>query len=160
MTQTTTVKYHVHKPERQAFELDAGGLAGNLISPELVPTQVAVLDERAGGVETHFEDASVAFTVFPTQVPDFDDDQRWRETYAAELTKLLSREIDAQEVIIFDHTLRVDDPEATRKPARNVHSDYSVHGAKQRLIDILGAQRAAEWSWQPTPITHGFICPR
>ena len=173
MTQTATVNYHVHKPERQAFQLDAGGIAGNLISPELAPTKVAVFDERAVGVETTFEDASVAFVEFPTKVRSFDDDQNWRATYDGELTKLLSIEIDAKEVIVFDHTVRVDDPDATRKPARNVHSDYSVDGAKQRLIDILGADKAAEWSeghyafvnvWRPVgdPINSaplGFVLP-
>ena len=47
---------------------------------------------------------------------------------------------------MFDHTVRVDDPEAIRKPARNVHSDYSVDGAKQRLTDILGENKAGEWN--------------
>lgn len=173
MTQTATVNYHVHKPERQAFELDAGGIVGNLIAPELAPTQVEVFDERAVGANTTFEDASVAFTTFPTKVGSFEGGASWQETYDAELTKLLTDEIDAKEVIIFDHTVRTDDPDAARKPARNVHSDYSLHGAKQRLIDILGEEKAAEWSkghyafvnvWRPVgaPINSaplGFILP-
>ncbi|WP_245596916.1 hypothetical protein [Leisingera aquimarina] len=28
MAQIATVNYHVHKPERQSFELDAGGIVG------------------------------------------------------------------------------------------------------------------------------------
>ena len=48
--------------------------------------------------------------------------------------------------VIFDHTVRVDDPNSDRKPARNVHSDYSPEGAQQRLIDILGAEKAEDWS--------------
>ncbi len=145
MTQVATVNYHVHKPERQAFELDAGGIEGNLISPELAPTEVKVFDERAVGVATTFEDASVAFTDFPTKVQSYADDTNWRDTYDAELTKLLQDELNAKEVIIFDHTLRVDDPDAVRKPARNVHSDYSVDGAHRRLIDLVGSEKAAEW---------------
>ena len=60
-----------------------------------------------------------------------------------------------------------------RKPARNVHSDYSAQGAKQRLIDILGAEKAAEWEtgryafinvWRPieaaiNSVPLGFILP-
>ena len=61
MSQIATVNYHVHKPERQAFELDAGGIIGNLISPELAPTKVAVFDERSVGVETKFDEASLSF---------------------------------------------------------------------------------------------------
>ncbi len=173
MTRTATVNYHVHKPERQAFRLDAGGIVGNLISPELAPTDVTVFDERAVGVATTFADASVAFTTCPTEVTSFTHARDWQPTYDRELTALLRDEIDAQEVIIFDHTVRIDDPHADRKPARNVHSDYSVDGAKQRLIDILGADRAAEWSeghyafvnvWRPVdaPINSaplGFVHP-
>jgi len=175
MSQTAIVNYHVHKPERQAFTLDADGILGNLISPELVPTTVSVADERAGGAATsRFADNSVAFASVPTKVASFEANDDWRETYDHELIQLLRAELNAQEVVIFDHTVRVDDPDADRKPARNVHSDYSVDGAKQRLIDILGADRAAEWAkghyafinvWRPVgarinsaPL--GFILPQ
>ncbi|MEX0309894.1 MAG: CmcJ/NvfI family oxidoreductase, partial [Tateyamaria sp.] len=81
--------------------------------------------------------------------------------------------LGAREVVIFDHTVRTDDPDATRKPARNVHSDYSTDGAAQRLVDLLGADAAADWSqghyafiniWRPIahPINSaplGFVRP-
>ena len=47
MTRIATVNYHVHKPYRQAFELDAGGIAGNLVAPELASTAVTLEDTRA-----------------------------------------------------------------------------------------------------------------
>ena len=146
MTPTATVNYPVHKPARQAVDLDAGGIVGNLIAPELAPTQVAVTDVRRQQAATRLEEASVGFALSPTKVNSFDDSSSWQPTYDDELTKLLVDKIGAHEVIVFDHTVRIDDPEAVRKPARNVHSDYSVDGAKQRLIDILGADKAAEWS--------------
>lgn len=144
--QTATVNYHVHKPEQQAFVLDADGIVGNLISPELAPTTVALRDERTAGSQTTFQDASVQFATRRSQVASFQDADTWQPTYDAELTDLLQNEVDAIEVIVFDHTVRIDDPDAVRKPARNVHSDYSRDGAEQRLIDILGAEKAAEWS--------------
>lgn len=172
MAQIATVNYHVHKPDRQAFMIDAGGIVGNLIAPELAPTQVAVRDTRQLEAGVSFHKNSVGFTTFPTLVPSFAGND-WQDAYDAELTKLLRTEINAQEVIVFDHTLRVDDPDADRAPARNVHSDYSVEGAEKRLIDILGADKAAEWSkghfafvnvWRPigAPINSaplGFIHP-
>ena len=104
---------------------------------------------------------------------DYSDAVDWQATYDSELTQLLSDQIGAKEMIIFDHTVRTDDPNADRKPARNVHSDYSEDGAKQRLSDILGAERATEWSrghyafinvWRPVgnPINSaplGFLRP-
>ena len=115
----------------------------------------------------------MAFETIPTQVQQFDDTGIWHATYDAELTGLLRREIDAKEVIVFDHTVRVDDPDADRTPARNVHSDYSKDGAQQRLVDLLGADQAAEWAkghyafinvWRPVGDTInsaplGFILP-
>lgn len=173
MTQTASVNYHVHKANRQAFELDAGGVVGNLISPELAPTQVVVVDNRTatGGVD--FANASVGFAHYPTHVSAFEGDGQWQADYDAELAKLLKTEIGAKEVVVFDHTIRKDDPDSKRKPARNVHSDYSEGGAKQRIIDILGEETAREWSaghfgfvnvWRPldAPINSaplGFILP-
>lgn len=173
MTRTATVNYHVHKPEQQAFELDAGGIIGNLISPELASTKVQVLDERTASLRTSFQDESVGFANAPSKVQSFNEDENWQDIYDAELTALLTSQVSAKEVIIFDHTVRTDDPNAARKPARNVHSDYSVNGAQQRLIDILGEAKAAEWGgghyafinvWRPVgaPINSaplGFILP-
>ena len=140
------VNYHVHKAERQAFHIDAGGDVGKMISPELRETQIDVHDVRSGDVTVTFETDSVGFATFKTSITDFGEGSDWQPAYDAELTTLLKNQIGAKDVIIFDHTVRTDDPDASRKPARNVHSDYSKNGAQQRLIDILGAEKANEWS--------------
>ena len=81
--------------------------------------------------------------------------------------------IGAKDVIVFDHTVRIDDPDAARRPARNVHNDYNEAGAVQRLIDIVGKERAADFHdagygfvnvWRPIEHTIqssplGFIRP-
>ena len=173
MPRTATVNYHVHKAERQGFQIDADGIAGNLISPELAVTKVSVNDVRADEAAVSFDRDAVAFVDAPSEVTSFDREDGWRAVYDRELTGLLKRELGVAEVEIFDHTVRVDDPEATRKPARNVHSDYSIDGARQRLVDILGPGKADEWSrdhyafinvWRPVdhPINSaplGFVRP-
>lgn len=164
------VNYLTHKPERQAFHIDAGGVFGKLVSPELQKTTISLRDMRQETVE--FAADSIGFLNTPSQVADFEADG-WQETYDTELTSLLTTQIGAQEVIIFDHTVRVDDPNAQRRPARNVHSDYSKDGAESRLVDLLGAEQAAHWSkghygfvniWRPVtdPINSaplGFVHP-
>lgn len=173
MRRTATVNYHVHKDARQAFELDAGGIAGNLISPELVPTEIDLADTRDPSVSVSFAKDAVEFARYPSRITDFDDGRDWEARYNDELTRLLTERLGAQDVLIFDHTVRVDDPDATRKPARNVHSDYSEDGAKQRLIDLLGTETASQWTdghfafinvWRPVehPINSsplGFVRP-
>ncbi|MEM8970490.1 MAG: CmcJ/NvfI family oxidoreductase [Pseudomonadota bacterium] len=146
MPRIAKVNYHVHKDERQAFHIDAGGVIGKLISPELVATPIQVKDVRCGEVAVSFNADSVVFAQTPTRVLSFTNGEDWQATYDQELTGLLTRELGAKEVVVFDHTVRIDDPNSDRKPARNVHSDYSVDGAHQRLIDILGEDCAREWS--------------
>ncbi len=48
MQPTGSVNYHVHSDTRQAFHIDAGGVTGKLISPELVATVIDVKDVRMG----------------------------------------------------------------------------------------------------------------
>lgn len=173
MTMTATVNYHIHKPERQAFELDAGGIVGNLISPELVAREISVLDVRVADIDISFERTSVEFAAFETDVDVLDDDRTWQPIYEADIKSFLKSNLDIEDVVIFDHTVRIDDDASDRKPARNVHSDYSIAGAQQRLIDLLGKELAAEWAaghyafinvWRPveaeinsSPL--GFILP-
>ncbi len=173
MPQVGTVNYHIHSPNRQAYHIDAGGERGKLISPQHAVTDVVVKDVRQGEANVNFASDSVAFKHAPTRVETFGPDKTWQQTYEEELTKLLKQELGAAEVVIFDHTVRVDDPNSERKPARNVHSDYSPKGAHQRLIDLLGQDKAAQWSqghygfinvWRPieNPINSaplGFVRP-
>lgn len=167
------VNYHVHRPGRQAYHIDAGGVVGRLISPEHALTDVPVNDVRAGEARVSFATDSVTFEQVPTAVASFAEGGGWEATYDAELRALLTRLLGAREVMVFDHTVRVDDPTSDRQPARNVHCDYSPDGAHQRLIDLLGPERAAEWSagryafiniWRPIerPINSaplGFVRP-
>ncbi|WP_171098068.1 CmcJ/NvfI family oxidoreductase [Ruegeria sp. HKCCD7255] len=172
MTRKAIVNYHVHKSYRQAFELDAGGVVGKLISPELAATSVVLTDNRTTTAPISFACDAVEITALETQVSDFAGDS-WAPIYDTELKAMLQDRLGAREVVVFDHTVRTDDPDATRKPARNVHSDYSKGGAEQRLVDLLGAEVAAEWAqghyafvnvWRPVdhPINSaplGFVRP-
>ena len=71
---------------------------------------------RARGETTvSFAEDAVAFVGVPSEVASFDGGDDWRVLYDRELTDLLNREVGAKEVVIFDHTVRVDDPDAMRK---------------------------------------------
>lgn len=168
-----SVNYHVKSTQAQAFRFDADGIAGNLIAPELIATEVNVQDLRDKVCNVDFDDDGITFTKYPSAIKQFNRGRDWQTKYDEEITALLKRTISAQDVIVFDHTVRIDDPEAIRKPARNVHNDYSPKGANQRLIDLIGSKRASEYQkgtfgfvniWRPIdyPITTsplGFIRP-
>lgn len=191
MTIKASVNYHVKSDESQAFIFDADGVVGNLISPELVATHVDVQDLRDKVGEVSFDADGIVFVHSPSKVTKFEkvtqfkrgtqfkkvthfeSDNDWQAQYDNEITALLKQTISAEEVIVFDHTLRVDDLDAERKPARNVHNDYSQKGADQRLIDLVGEERAAIFQdghfgfvnvWRPVEHTIttsplGFIRP-
>ena len=173
MPRSATVNYHIPSDQEQAYHIDAGGERGRILGPDLAVTEVSVHDLRGVTTQASFRADSVGFAKQPTSVANFEDGDGWHETYDRELADLLSRELGATEVIVFDHTLRIDDPTSGRKPARNVHSDYSADGAHQRLRDILGEETAQAWEhghfgfvnvWRPVgaPINSaplGFVRP-
>lgn len=166
------VNYHIASDERQAYYIDADGVKGKLVSPELVPTEVTLHDLRDKPMVSFWKD-SLSYLQHSSNINDFENNTNWQAIYNEELTQLLMHEVGAKEVIIFDHTVRIDDPNAERKPARNVHSDYSPSGAHERLKDIVGTDRAKEWAsghygfiniWRPVEKTItssplGFLHP-
>lgn len=139
---SASVNYHVHKDEPQAFEFDVDGIIGNLVSPDLVTTSIEVRDLRDQANAPRFDTDGITFVDQASAIDDFAEGGDWQTTYDAELEQLLKSNIGAREVIVFDHTVRIDDPNAARRPARNVHNDYNQAGAEQRLIDIVGEDRA------------------
>lgn len=139
------VNYHIKSDAPQAFEFDVDGIVGNLVSPELVKTLIQVTDLRGETPSISFDQDGIAFVHQPTSVTDFSISAPWEPIYNEELTDLLKEQIGAKDVIIFDHTVRIDDPDAARRPARNVHNDYNQAGAEQRLIDIVGEDKATDF---------------
>ncbi len=142
MQVAASVNYHVKKTEAQAFEFDVDGIVGNLVSPDLVTTPIRVTDLRHSAVRTAFDQDGIVFVDQASAVSDFSNEADWQAIYDEELKQLLKAQIGAKDVIVFDHTVRIDDPQAARRPARNVHNDYNKAGAEQRLIDIVGEHKA------------------
>lgn len=173
MSGNATVNYHVKSSAPQAFHFDVDGIIGNLISPELVETEVNVNDLRGNLSAVDFDKDGITYKTHQSKIQDFDHSNGWQPAYNDELSSILKGHIAAKDVIIFDHTVRIDDPNAARKPARNVHNDYSKEGAEQRLIDLIGAANAATYKdghygfvnvWRPIRHTIktsplGFIRP-
>ncbi|MEM6818581.1 MAG: CmcJ/NvfI family oxidoreductase [Pseudomonadota bacterium] len=145
MRDMAVVNYHVVSDQPQSFGFDRDGIAGRLESPELIPTAVPVRDLRHEPEHMQFRRDGIAFSHHRTRAIGIGSASNWQAEYDRELAELLLREIGAVEVLIFDHTVRVDDPNATRRPARNVHNDFSQAGAEQRLIDLVGSDRATEF---------------
>ncbi|GAA0415846.1 CmcJ/NvfI family oxidoreductase [Cocleimonas flava] len=146
MRHPATVNYHIQSAERQCFQFDVDGITGNIIPPELVKTSIQAEDLRDNSSTVNFDVDGITFEKSATKIKDFIHSTDWEDTYNAEIRNLLIDKIGAKDVIVFDHTIRIDDPDSPRTPARNVHNDYSKMGAEERLIDILGKQKASQFS--------------
>lgn len=167
------VNYHIKCKEPQAFKFDVDGIIGNLVSPVLESRNVQVNDVRDRHCTVNFEQDGIAFVSAPSSVSKYGSEESWTKTYNNEITALLENQIGAKEVLVFDHTVRIDELDAARKPARNVHNDYSAKGADQRLIDLIGKDQAQVYQqghfgfvniWRPvefqiTTSPLGFIRP-
>lgn len=148
MSNFAVVNYHIKSDDPQYFKIDANGVAGNIVPPTLVSKTVPVVDERRRSDKVTFENNGVEFCYFPSKVNDFLDSFAQSQVYEDELTRLVKNTLNAKEVVVFDHTIRASDENSNRKPVKNVHSDYSQAGAQQRLIDLLGEDKAAQWNKQ------------
>ncbi|MBX2848041.1 MAG: hypothetical protein KTR16_06965 [Acidiferrobacterales bacterium] len=174
MQTAAIVNYHTTEPGQQTYYIDAGGKSGQVITPVLDPTKVLVQDLRSTSTKLDFEQDSIVFIEHESSITDFDGSNDWQAIYDRELTSVLAQQLGLKEVIVFDHTVRIDRGESDRQPVRYVHTDYSVSGAHQRLEDLIGSQRAKQWEqghfafinvWRPirAPITSaplGFVLPQ
>jgi hypothetical protein len=82
-----------------------------------------------------------------TAMKDFYDDAEVRRVYYPEMDRLVKQVTGSSKVIVFDHTIRVDDPVAqaarkVRSPVPVVHNDFTVRSAPQRVRDLLPPDEA------------------
>ena len=93
MPHTALVNYHVHCSETQAFHIDADGVVGGIISPELVETEVPLRDLRGHEADVTYTRDGIPFATTPTKVQSFGDGSEWQAVYDSELPALLTREV-------------------------------------------------------------------
>ena len=83
-----------------------------------------------------------AFTEHHTEVVNFYDDLEVSNVYESEVVNLITEQIDATRVVVFDHTRRSSSQELREKhnardPAGTAHTDYTDWSAIQRVKDLL-----------------------
>ncbi|WP_425403955.1 CmcJ/NvfI family oxidoreductase [Hwanghaeella sp.] len=77
----------------------------------------------------------------PTALTGLDDEDAIKSIYYPEIQALVKDKTGADDVVIFDHTIRIGrDGAERRKPVHHVHNDYTERSAPQRVIDLLGEE--------------------
>ncbi|CZT09348.1 related to 7alpha-cephem-methoxylase P8 chain [Rhynchosporium agropyri] len=81
------------------------------------------------------KDAFLVVTDLPESAErDFVDDASIKEKYYPEVEKLILDNVEgSNRVVIFDHTIRRSNPNATRAPVTRVHIDQTLKSATQRV---------------------------
>ncbi|KAH6622998.1 hypothetical protein F5144DRAFT_582088 [Chaetomium tenue] len=106
-----------------------------------------VLIHDARGKESSFTLDKDAFQILQNQPPSaetsFTDDESIKKNYYPEIERLLLDNVpDANEVIIFDHTIRR--PNSARQPVSRVHIDQTTSSTAQRIRRHAPTPEAAE----------------
>lgn len=109
--------------------------------------EITIHDGRPIADQLDMEVQGFEFHRVATAVTDFTDDEQVRNIYYPELEKLLLEETGAEKVVIFDHTIRIGDPDkraalGVRDPVRSAHNDFTERSAPARARDLLPADEA------------------
>lgn len=152
------------------IRIDVDGIVGNRIDPPYRSVEIDLDDARTD--PPRWTDDRLCFVSHhcePLEAARFED-QRTR--YEAELHSLLWTQLGADQVFVFDHTLRAEDSGA-RPPSYHVHCDYNARSAQKRLVALRGEAEARRWAgdrfaivnvWRPLshPVSRapiGFVRP-
>ena len=108
---------------------------------------IAIHDGRPIADRLELDREGFTLMTFDTAVKDFYDDAEVRSVYYPEMDRRIKQVTGADKVIVFDHTIRVADGDMqserkVRAPVRNVHNDFTIRSAPQRVRDLLPADEA------------------
>ncbi len=109
--------------------------------------EVAIHDGRPIADRLDLDREGFTLMRYDTAVKDFYDDEEVKRVYYPEMDRLIREVTGAARVVVFDHTIRVDDSamqtdRKVRAPARNAHNDFTLASAPQRVRDLLPADEA------------------
>jgi hypothetical protein len=107
--------------------------------------RVRVQDARPYARDLSLDKQAFILTEHDTAVRDFFDEAELKSVYYPEVEALVKRETGASQVVVFDHTQRVEDraiERGYRQPVISVHNDYTEKSGPQRVRDLLAPEEA------------------
>ena len=134
----------IHIDPIGSFSRADGGIR---YSFEIEPRTVEILDVRPIAEELSLAENGFTLARSTSGVADFTDERSIRAQFYPEVEALLKARTGASEVVIFDHTIRVEGGgvDGARVPVRRAHGDYTPRSGPQRVHDLLPPERAADW---------------
>lgn len=143
------LQFTVDTGETPTTQVTEGGGRNDPRTGSYEMKQVKIRNGRPDADSFDLERHGFSFMRRPTAVRDFTDRSEVEGVYYPELEALLLEVTGAERVLIFDHTIRIGDPERrealkVRDPVRNAHNDFTDESAAQRVRDLLPAGEAEE----------------
>lgn len=144
---TASLQFSVTTDEMPVALVSEPGLGPDKQSWTTAEHDVVIDDARAMAEQLDLDRQGFALMRHPTAVRDFYDDDEVRRVYYPEMEALVRSVTGAGKVIVFDHTIRVDDEDMqarlkVRAPVKGVHNDFTTRSAPQRVRDLLPADEA------------------
>lgn len=144
---TASLQFSVTTDEIPVALVSEPGLGPDKHSWTTAEHDVVIDDARAMAEQLDLDRQGFALMRHPTAVRDFYDDDEVRRVYYPEMEALVRSVTGAGKVIVFDHTIRVDDEDMqarlkVRAPVKGVHNDFTTRSAPQRVRDLLPADEA------------------
>lgn len=103
----TTLNYYApigeEAPFQYVYDPPAGTDRTNIGAD---PHSVTVHDARGREADFNLDKNGFQFVKRPSEVKEFDDEERIKDVYYKEVEEILKKEAGAKRVFIFDHTIR------------------------------------------------------
>lgn len=114
----------------------------------LQPTRVEIHNARLLAVPATLDVQGFERVDHASAVANLEDELQVVEAYYAEADALIREHTGAVKTLIFDHTIRIDEPgrevAGLREPVRYVHNDQTERAALRRVRDHLPAAEAEQ----------------
>ncbi len=141
------LNYRVTGDEKRVIYRPTPGAAASEPNGTFEWQTVSIADGRPVVDRLSLDGTGFELRPHDTAVSSFYDDKEVRTIYYPEVEQLVKAATGASRVIIFDHTVRIEDEaqrdeRAVRAPVRVVHNDYTVRSGRQRVRDLLEADDA------------------
>ncbi len=139
----------IERPRTYTFPPPDGEPQSTVVSE---PHHVAIRDIRRATPRPQLDREGFALIRHRTRVENFWDEQEIRTRFYPEVEAAIIAATGADNVFIFDHTLRrrIEGAEdrgagAPRQPVPRVHVDHTERSGPQRVRDLLPSATAEEW---------------
>ena len=141
------LNYEVPGHEKPVLYTAMPGPAASARMATVESHTVAIADGRPVVDRLSLDGEGFELRPHDTTVSSFYDDEEVRTVYYPEVERLVKAATGASRVVIFDHTVRIEDAaqrdeRAVRAPVRVVHNDYTLRSGRQRVRDLLEADDA------------------